>query len=311
MSDATLDLLRVLLVVMLALPAAAAALAALLGPSRPDAVRGLSLVAVLADLVLAVILVVGFVSLDRPAPGATFHPEIVPGADANRSDVTTLTLIPLGPAAGGGRAVRGIQFYVGLDGLNVWLVALTSVLMVSSVLVSWTAIGERVNEYYAWLLALHTGMLGVFLSFDIILFYVFFELTLVPLFFLIGIWGGPERRHAARKFFIYTLAGSLITLLGVLAVVLVCYHYPPPDPRLPAGQRAPQELTFSVPELVRGVNANLASPHIRRASWNHTNNAMWLLTRQHAVDNLVQRAISTIGNHKVLSSFRSFVCKLH
>ena len=59
-------------------------------------------------------------------------------------------------------------------------------------------------------------MIGVFLSFDIILFYVFFELTLVPLFFLIGIWGGPQRQYAARKFFIYTLAGSLITLLGVL-----------------------------------------------------------------------------------------------
>jgi NADH-quinone oxidoreductase subunit M len=269
MSDATLDLLRVLLVVMLALPAAAAAFAALLGPRRPDAVRWLSLVAVLADLVLAVVVIVGFVSLDRPTPGPTFHPEIVPGADANRSDVTTLTLIPLGRAAADGSA-RGIQFYVGLDGLNVWLVALTTVLMVSSVLISWTAIRERVNEYYAWLLALHTGMLGVFLSFDIILFYVFFELTLVPLFFLIGIWGGPERRHAARKFFIYTLAGSLITLLGVLAVVLVCYYYPPPDPRLPAGQRTPQELTFSVPELVQRVNANLTASDLSaadRAFW--------------------------------------------
>ena len=63
-------------------------------------------------------------------------------------------------------------------------------------------------------------MIGVFLAFDIVLFYVFFELTLVPLFFLIGIWGGPQRQYAARKFFIYTLAGSLITLLGVLGVVL-------------------------------------------------------------------------------------------
>ncbi len=93
--------------------------------------------------------------------------------------------------------------------------------MVAAVLISWNAVTERVNEYYAWLLALGTAMLGVFLAFDIILFYIFFELTLVPLFFLIGIWGGPERRHAARKFFIYTLAGSLITLLGLLAVVVV------------------------------------------------------------------------------------------
>ena len=96
--------------------------------------------------------------------------------------------------------------------------------MVPPVLISWNAIHERANEYYAWLLVLQAAMTGVFLAFDIILFYVFFELTLVPLFFLIGIWGGPKRREAARKFFLYTLAGSLITLLGVIGVVLVCYH---------------------------------------------------------------------------------------
>jgi NADH-quinone oxidoreductase subunit M len=118
--------------------------------------------------------------------------------------------------------------------------------MVAGVLISWTAVDERVNEYYAWLLALGAGMTGVFLSFDIILFYVFFEVTLVPLFFLIGIWGGPERRHAARKFFIYTLAGSVITFLGLLAVIVVCY------------QKSPDRtLTFSIPELVRQVNHHL------------------------------------------------------
>jgi NADH-quinone oxidoreductase subunit M len=138
-----------------------------------------------------------------------------------------------------------VQFYVGLDGLNVWLLVLTALLMVSAVLVSWTAITERGNEYYAWLLALGTAMLGVFLSFDVILFYVFFELTLVPLFFLIGIWGGPQRQHAARKFFIYTLTGSLITLLGVLAIVLSCYQ------RTGGPERG--ELTFSVPRLVQLV----------------------------------------------------------
>src|ERR1044071_9250906 len=96
--------------------------------------------------------------------------------------------------------------------------------MVSSVLISWTSVTERVHEFHAWLLLLGAGITGVFLAFDIILFYVFFELTLVPLFFLIGIWGGPERRYAARKFFIYTFAGSVITFLGLLAVVIVCYH---------------------------------------------------------------------------------------
>ena len=71
-------------------------------------------------------------------------------------------------------------------------------------------------------------MIGVFLAFDIVLFYVFFELTLVPLFFLIGIWGGPQRQYAARKFFIFTLTGSLITLLGVLGVVLAVPTTPTP-----------------------------------------------------------------------------------
>src|SRR5262249_13915174 len=153
-------------------------------------------------------------------PGALlpFRPEIVPGAAEGRPHATTWNVLTIGSTS--------VQFYIGLDGLNVWLVVLTALLMVPSVLVSGRSIRERVGAFYAWLLLLETGMLGVFLAFDIILFYLFFELTLVPLFFLIGIWGGPERRHAARKFFIYTLAGSVITLLGVLAVVLACYYYP-------------------------------------------------------------------------------------
>src|SRR5438132_12691422 len=104
----------------------------------------------------------------------------------------------------------------------------------------------RTSEYCAWLLVLQAGMVGVFRSFDMILCYVFLELTLVPLFFLIGIWGGPERRYAARKFFIYTLTGSLITLLGVIGVVIGCYT-------------KAQELTFSIPRLVEIVHTQLAS----------------------------------------------------
>jgi len=117
---------------------------------------------------------------------------------------------------------------------------LTAFLMVPSVLVSWTAISERVNEFYAWLLILETGMLGVFLSFDLILFYVFFELTLVPLFFLIGVWGGPLRRDAARKFFLFTLTGSLLALLGLIGIVLAC-------------KTQTGELTFAIPRLVELV----------------------------------------------------------
>jgi NADH-quinone oxidoreductase subunit M len=234
----TTETLRVLLVVMLVIPLAAAVVAGLLGPRRRDAIRWVSLAATLASLVLALILAVNFADRQARAAGeprpTTFQPEFVPG-DPGETHGTTWNMLPIGGSA--------IQFYVGIDGLNVWLIVLTALLMVSAVLVSWTAVGERVNEYYGWLLALGTGMLGVFLSFDVILFYVFFELTLVPLFFLIGIWGGPQRQHAARKFFIFTLTGSLITLLGVLAVVLACHQLNPG-----------RGLTFSIPALVESVH---------------------------------------------------------
>ena len=90
-----------------------------------------------------------------------------------------------------------LEFYFGMDGISLVLVVLTAVLMVSSVLVSWEAIRTQTAEFYACLLLLETGLLGAFCAFDLLLFYVFFEVTLIPLFFLIGIWGGPERQRAA------------------------------------------------------------------------------------------------------------------
>lgn len=113
-----------------------------------------------------------------------------------------------------------VRFAVGLDGLSVWMYGLSAVLMLSAVLVSWTAVDDRVALFYAMLLLLEAGCLGVFAARDIILFYVFFEFTLIPLFFLIGIWGSEERRYAATKFFLYTLVGSLLTFLGLLTIVL-------------------------------------------------------------------------------------------
>src|SRR5262245_40318737 len=206
-----MDFSRILLLGLLVVPLAGAVAAALLGPDRRDAVRKVSLGATLLSAAFAFILAAQFVGIEgRSDAMQTFRPEVVPGASASDPHTTSWNLLPFGSG--------NVQFYVGLDGLNVWLVALTALLMVPSVLVSWNAIEERANEYYAWLLALGGGMVGVFLSFDVVLFYVFFELTLVPLFFLIGIWGGPQRQYAARKFFIYTLAGSLVTLVGVLAV---------------------------------------------------------------------------------------------
>src|SRR5205823_5412838 len=130
------------------------------------------------------------------------------------------------------------------------LVLLTSLLMVPAVLVSWKSVTQRVPEFFAWLLILQMAMVGVFAAFDLILFYVFFELTLVPLFFLIGIWGGPQRQYSARKFFIFTLAGSLITLLGVLGVALAYYlHTETPESHW---------LTFSIPDLVQLINERLS-----------------------------------------------------
>ncbi len=244
-----------MLVALLALPALAAIVVALLGSSRAALIRWLCLGVTIIDLVLAFLLALEFMGPDirvnMPAASTphgqapTFQPEMVPGADPTNRHRTTWKLIDFGE-------LGAVQFFIGIDGVNLWLVLLTAVLMVPSVLISWHAITERANEYYAWLLLLGTGMLGVFLSFDVILFYIFFELTLVPLFFLIGIWGGPERRHAARKFFIYTLTGSVMFFLGLLAVVLACYHHP-----LGGVEGSPRVLTFSIPELVRIVNENL------------------------------------------------------
>jgi len=252
-----MDGTSLLLVALVALPLAAAVVIAALGAQRAAQARMLALAVSLVGVVLAIFVAGQFLqqrSQHPPIASAhpTFMPEMVPGADPTNPHKTTWNLIEFGTNG-------AIQFYLGIDGLNVWLVVLTALLMVPAVLVSWTAIDERANEYYAWLLVLGAGLMGVFLAFDLILFYVFFELTLVPLFFLIGIWGGPERRHAARKFFIYTLAGSLITFVGLLAVVVVIWQGSGDTP-------ASRRLTFSIPELINQVNLHLRVPS-EQAFW--------------------------------------------
>jgi NADH-quinone oxidoreductase subunit M len=225
-----------LLVLLLALPLASAVLAALLGPRQRVAVRWVALLSTLASLACAAVIAWAFAAAEREVPDQgtlTFHP-------LDTMEVRQ-DLVPLWTAPDG--KTSSIQFYIGIDGINVWLVALTALLMVPAVLISWHSITDRVNEYYAWLLVLQLGMVGVFLAFDLVLFYVFFELTLVPLFFLIGIWGGAQRQYAARKFFIYTLAGSVITLLGIIGVAVTL-----------AQEHEDHLLTFSLPELVRMVD---------------------------------------------------------
>ena len=112
----------------------------------------------------------------------------------------------------------GVQYYLGIDGISLLLVLLTTLIGFLSVLCSWTAIEHRLKEYYAMMLILQAGMLGVFMSLDFFLFFVFWEVVLVPMYFLISIWGGPRKQYAAIKFFLYTLIGSVVMLLGGLTL---------------------------------------------------------------------------------------------
>ena len=138
------------------------------------------------------------------------------------TDPTTATGIPFArievPWLTGG--FFDVRLALGLDGLSLWMFGLAALLTVTAVFVSWEAITDRPVGFYVLLLVLESAMLGVFAARDLLLFYVFFEFTLVPLFFLIGIWGHEERRKAAVKFFVYTLTGSLLTFLGLLVIVL-------------------------------------------------------------------------------------------
>lgn len=109
-----------------------------------------------------------------------------------------------------------VKYYVGIDGLSILLVMLTTLLGPIVVLSSWHYIGKQQKGYYTLLLVLQTGVTGVFCAFDVFLFYIFFELTLIPMYFIIGIWGGEDRIYAAIKFVLYTLVGSLLMLVAIL-----------------------------------------------------------------------------------------------
>jgi NADH-quinone oxidoreductase subunit M len=222
-----------LLLIMILLPLAGALLTVLAARS-PATVRMVSLVTTVVTLVLAIVVVANYepTGTDKLA-GQIIAPQMT-------TEATWMSF----ELAGGVPAE--IKAYLGIDGISLWLVALTALLMVSSVLASWTAIQERVAEFYAWLLVLECGLLGVFCAFDLILFYVFFEFTLIPLFFLIGIWGGSQRKYAAGKFFIYTLTGSLLSLVGLIALVLAANH------------QNPGFFTTSIPELAQEIRMQLA-----------------------------------------------------
>ncbi|MBI4467549.1 MAG: NADH-quinone oxidoreductase subunit M [Acidobacteria bacterium] len=145
----------------------------------------------------------------------------------------------------------GAHYRLGIDGISYLLVMLTTVLGFIAVLSSWALIQERVKEYYVTFLILQTGMLGVFMALDFFLFYVFWEVMLVPMYFIIGIWGHERKLYAAIKFFLYTLLGSVLMLLGILGLYYFHSGLHAAGATCPAlgvaGHTAAEVYTFSVP----------------------------------------------------------------
>lgn len=118
----------------------------------------------------------------------------------------------------------GIHFHLGIDGISIWLVMLTTFLLPIVFLSTWSAITTKVREFVVATLVLETGMIGAFLALDLFAFYVFWEVMLVPMYFIIGVWGGEERLKAAIKFVVYTMLGSLLMLVAILYVVIQVHH---------------------------------------------------------------------------------------
>ena len=119
--------------------------------------------------------------------------------------------------------IRAINtnYHVGVDGLSLWLVLLTTFIMPIAIMSTWHAVEKRPTAFYMFLLLLESAMIGVFVSLDLLVFYLFFEASLVPMFFLIGIWGGKDRIYAAVKFFIFTALGSLLMLVAIIALYYI------------------------------------------------------------------------------------------
>jgi NADH-quinone oxidoreductase subunit M len=253
--------LRTFVLALPAAPLAAAIVCAFLG--RGGAARrfavGFSLVHLAVALGLAYL--AAQTHDQRFVEAGGFTPFAVPGAAPGDPAATTYNLFPVGPPSPG-KPAPAVQFFLGLDGFNLPLVALTSLMTLFAVLVTGSSVTDRPGGYFGWLFALEAFCLAAFLSFDVLLFYAFFELTLIPAFFLIGRWGsGGAARDAARTFFLYTLFGSLITLVGIVGTVLEnptplgkggrpAYVEPAGDDTRTAGP-----VTFSIPQLMRNVQA--------------------------------------------------------
>ena len=198
-----------LLSLMIFIPLLGMVAVLLLPRESEELVKRVTLLFTLIPLALAVYL---FISYDRSTAGTQYVTD-VPWIDA-----------------------FNIQYHVGIDGLSVTLLLLTALLGPICVIASWRNIEKGIKAYMALFLLLETGMLGFFAALDLFLFYVFFELTLLPMYFLIGVWGGPRREYAAIKFFLYTLFGSVLMLVAMIAVYL--------------NSGDPGARTFDIPTLI-------------------------------------------------------------
>ena len=183
-----------LLTLLIFLPLAGALVIAFLSRERPGVVRWVALIASLLTFLLTIITFVAF-----RADGAGFQFE----------EKSPWISVP------------PVSYHLGVDGLSLLLILLTGFLTPLSVLASWTSIQQRVKEFFIFLLALETGMLGVFASLDLVLFFLFWEVMLIPMYFLIGVWGHERRIYAAVKFILYTMAGSALMLVGIIYLYTV------------------------------------------------------------------------------------------
>ncbi len=188
----SMDLMgRHLLSALIFLPLAGAFVLFFLPRENPRAIRHVTFAVTLVEFLLSLPLVTRF-------DGGTAAMQFVERAD----------WIP----------AYGISYFVGLDGISLWLVILTTFLMPVTILSTYAAVERHVKEFMIFMLVLETAMVGVFVALDLFLFYIFWEMVLIPMYFLIGVWGGERRIYAAVKFFLYTFAGSVLMLVAILAL---------------------------------------------------------------------------------------------
>ncbi len=236
------------------------AIGVLLIPKQAEsAIKGTALAITLATFVLTLVAYGTYVQ-----PGSRASAPLRERAERNSLESTTSTEAPtaseVGPAVGDLVVRRtwipyfNIQYYLGLDGISLSLVLLTGLVSVLACLASWN-IDKQVKGYFSLFLLLTASMMGVFLSLDMFLFYVFFEVMLLPMYFLIGVWGGENREYAAIKFLLYTLFGSVF----ILVAILLLYFWP--GEALAPG--APQALlhgqAFTAPRSISSLWPRLPS----------------------------------------------------